>query len=194
VIVNSTSGIAALTPAIVAPTQGVALLTDLPLDMTLPTPSAGTTDATEIGCNVVPSPAPTARREISTADVSGGARLHYSHRPPLHHQVRKRRFLIDKGSDLCVYPRKLTPQRRTSVNYDLRAANGTTISTYRWLPLSLNLGSRRGHQLCGCLLSYRRRHPTDQSKGSVTRRHLSQSMLSFTLREIRLADFGWTWC
>jgi hypothetical protein len=52
----------------------------------------------------------------------------------------KRRFLIDTGSDLCVFPRKLIPQRRTRVNYDLRAANGLTIPTYGWLPLSLNLG------------------------------------------------------
>jgi hypothetical protein len=58
---------------------------DLPLDLTMPTPSAGTTDATEIGNNVL-SPAPTARRETSTADVSGSTRLHYSHRPPLHHR------------------------------------------------------------------------------------------------------------
>jgi hypothetical protein len=50
----------------------------------------------------------------------------------------KRRFLIDTGSDLCVFPRKLIPQRRTCVNYDLMA-NGTSIPTYRWLPLSLNL-------------------------------------------------------
>jgi hypothetical protein len=33
---NSTLGIAALDPMVVTPTQGVALLTDLPLDMTLP--------------------------------------------------------------------------------------------------------------------------------------------------------------
>jgi hypothetical protein len=55
----------------------------------------------------------------------------------------KRRFLIDTGSDLCVFPRKLIPQRRSRVNYDLNAANGTTIPTYGWLPLSLNLGLRR---------------------------------------------------
>jgi hypothetical protein len=40
-------------------------------------------------------------------------------------KVTKLRFLIDTGSDLCVYPRKLIPQRRTRVNYDLCAANGT---------------------------------------------------------------------
>jgi hypothetical protein len=42
-----------------------------------------------------------------------------------------------------VYPRKLIPRRRERVNYDLCAANGTTIPTYGWLSLSLNLGLRR---------------------------------------------------
>jgi hypothetical protein len=51
--VNSTSRTAVLVLI-----QGVALHTDLPLDMTLPTP-AGTTDAMEIRNNIVPSPAPT---------------------------------------------------------------------------------------------------------------------------------------
>jgi hypothetical protein len=55
----------------------------------------------------------------------------------------KRRFLIDTGSDLCVYPRKFIPQRRSRVNNDLYAANGNTIHTYGWLSLSLNLGLRR---------------------------------------------------
>jgi hypothetical protein len=55
----------------------------------------------------------------------------------------KQRFLIDTGSDLCAYPRKLIPQRRKRVNYDLCPSNGTTICTYGWLPLSLNLGLRR---------------------------------------------------
>jgi hypothetical protein len=55
----------------------------------------------------------------------------------------KQRFLIGTSSDLCVFPRKLIPQRRTRVNYDLCAANGTTIPTYGWLPLRLKLGLRR---------------------------------------------------
>jgi hypothetical protein len=49
-------------------------------------------------------------------------------------------FLVTTGSDLCVYPRRLIPQHRECVNYDLCAANGTSIHTYGWLPLSLNLG------------------------------------------------------
>jgi hypothetical protein len=55
----------------------------------------------------------------------------------------KRQFLVDTGSDLCVYPRRLVPRRKERVNYNLCAANGTTIHTYGWLPLSLNLGLRR---------------------------------------------------
>jgi hypothetical protein len=55
----------------------------------------------------------------------------------------KQRFLIDTDLDFCVYPIKLIPQRRERVNYDLCAANRTTIRTYRWLPLSLNLGLLR---------------------------------------------------
>jgi hypothetical protein len=42
-----------------------------------------------------------------------------------------------------VFPRKLIPQLRERVNYDLCAANGTTIPTYGLLPLSLNLRLRR---------------------------------------------------
>jgi hypothetical protein len=55
----------------------------------------------------------------------------------------KRQFLIDTGSDLCVYPRRLIPRSRERMNYDLCAANGTTIHTYEWLPLSLNFDLRR---------------------------------------------------
>jgi hypothetical protein len=52
----------------------------------------------------------------------------------------KQQFLINTGSDLCMFPRKLITQRKESVNYDIRAANGTTVPTYGWLSLSLNLG------------------------------------------------------
>jgi hypothetical protein len=51
--------------------------------------------------------------------------------------------LIDTGSDLCVYARRLIPQHRELVHYDLCAANGTTIHSYGWLPLSLNFGLSR---------------------------------------------------
>ncbi|PNF27361.1 hypothetical protein B7P43_G02438 [Cryptotermes secundus] len=58
-------------------------------------------------------------------------------------RVSKRQFLVDTGSDHCVYPRRLVHRRMERTTYDLCAANGTTIHTYGWLPLSLNLGLRR---------------------------------------------------
>jgi hypothetical protein len=42
-----------------------------------------------------------------------------------------------------MYPRNLIPRRRERADYDLCAANGTTIHTYGWMSLSLNFGLRR---------------------------------------------------
>jgi hypothetical protein len=42
-----------------------------------------------------------------------------------------------------VFPRKILPGRKERVNYDIFAAKGTTIPTYGWNSLSLNLGLRR---------------------------------------------------
>jgi hypothetical protein len=50
---------------------------------------------------------------------------------------------VDTESDLCVYPRKHLPGRRERTDYNLYAANGTTIPTYGWASQSLNLGQRR---------------------------------------------------
>jgi hypothetical protein len=58
-------------------------------------------------------------------------------------RVSKRQFLVDTGSDLCVFLRKFTSGRKERVNYDVFAANGTTIPTYGWLSINLNLGLRR---------------------------------------------------
>jgi hypothetical protein len=55
----------------------------------------------------------------------------------------KQRYLVDTGSDLCVFPRKLLPGRRERSDYTLYAGNGTTIPTYGWTPRSLNLRLRR---------------------------------------------------
>jgi cleavage and polyadenylation specificity factor subunit 1 len=53
------------------------------------------------------------------------------------------RFLVDTGSDLCVFPRKLLPGPKERSSYELFAANGSSISTYGWRTLTLNLGLRR---------------------------------------------------
>lgn len=60
----------------------------------------------------------------------------------LHTKVQ---FLIDTGSDLCVYPRSAIRERRKKSQYVLCAANGTTISTYGTIHLELNLGLRRAY-------------------------------------------------
>ena len=53
------------------------------------------------------------------------------------------RFLVDTGSDLCVFPRRLVPGRKGRTGYDVFAAIGTPIPTYGWHTLTLNLGLRR---------------------------------------------------
>ena len=58
-------------------------------------------------------------------------------------RISKQRCLVDTGSDLCVFPRKLLPGRRERTDYILYAANGTTIPTYGWTSRSLNMGLRR---------------------------------------------------
>jgi hypothetical protein len=58
-------------------------------------------------------------------------------------RICKLQFLVDTAFDPCVYSRRFIPRRKERVNYDLCAANGTTIPTYGWLLLSLNLGLRR---------------------------------------------------
>lgn len=58
-------------------------------------------------------------------------------------QKSKYQYLIDTGSDLCCFPRRLVKDRRTSANFPLSAANGSTINTYGTITLHLNLGLRR---------------------------------------------------
>lgn len=52
-------------------------------------------------------------------------------------------FLVDTGSDLCVFPRTLIREPRAKSSYELSAANGSTIATYGTTTMSLNLGLRR---------------------------------------------------
>ncbi|KAJ8724718.1 hypothetical protein PYW07_015676 [Mythimna separata] len=58
-------------------------------------------------------------------------------------QRSKVQFLVDTGSDLCVYPRSAITKRLEKTNYQLCAANGTSIATYGFINVSLNLGLRR---------------------------------------------------
>ena len=42
----------------------------------------------------------------------------------------KQRYLVDIGSDLCVFPRRLLQGHWERTDYTLYAANGTTIPIY----------------------------------------------------------------
>ncbi|XP_052749152.1 uncharacterized protein LOC128200274 [Galleria mellonella] len=55
----------------------------------------------------------------------------------------KMQFLIDTGSDVCVFPRRALHERRPKSDFQLSAANGTTISTFGCTHLDLDLGLRR---------------------------------------------------
>lgn len=58
-------------------------------------------------------------------------------------KTTKHYFLLDSGSDLCCYPRRLLRGRYHPTGYDLSAANESTIKTYGSLTLTLDLGLRR---------------------------------------------------
>ena len=55
----------------------------------------------------------------------------------------KMQFLVDTGSDLCVFPRSAVKTLCIKTKYQLFAANGSTISTYGPIQLHLDLGLRR---------------------------------------------------
>ena len=55
----------------------------------------------------------------------------------------KSQFLIDTGSDLCVFPRSMLRDRRVRTDYLLGAANGSDIYTYGFVHLNLDFGLRR---------------------------------------------------
>lgn len=57
----------------------------------------------------------------------------------------KTQFLVDTGSDLCVFPRSSLRERRAPTNYQLSAANGSTINTYGYVHFNLDLGLRRDY-------------------------------------------------
>lgn len=53
------------------------------------------------------------------------------------------RYLIDTGSDFCCFPRRLAKGRSATSEYQLSAANGSSIKTYGSISLHLNIGLRR---------------------------------------------------
>lgn len=55
----------------------------------------------------------------------------------------KLKYLIDTGSDVCVFPKSATRDQRHKTKYELYAANNTIIATYGYIALHLDLGLRR---------------------------------------------------
>lgn len=55
----------------------------------------------------------------------------------------KRQFLVDTGSDICVFPITDLSENRHKTSFQLSAANGSAIATYGYINLTLNIGLRR---------------------------------------------------
>lgn len=75
--------------------------------------------------------------------VANTDRPHASRRLFVLDRSTNQQFLVDTGSDICCFPRRLTRGRLTNSGYDLSAANGTVIKTYGSITLNVNLGLRR---------------------------------------------------
>lgn len=58
-------------------------------------------------------------------------------------QKLKNNFLIDTGSDLCCFPRRLLRGRYKDSTFNLSAANSSTIKTYGLMTFELDFGLRR---------------------------------------------------
>ena len=58
-------------------------------------------------------------------------------------QFTKHRFLVDSGSDLCCFPKRILRDRRPGMDFQLNAANNSLIKTYSFLGINLNSGLRR---------------------------------------------------
>lgn len=64
-------------------------------------------------------------------------------------------FLVETGSDLCVFPRSQLRERRAATNYKLTTASRTTIDTYYgYAYLYLDLGLRRSPMAVRCSWCY----------------------------------------
>lgn len=67
----------------------------------------------------------------------------FKHRLYVYDRNTQVKFLIDTGSDVCVFPRTKVKSSLPKRNYSLTAVNGTSIATYGVITLPLSLGLRR---------------------------------------------------
>lgn len=96
----------------------------------------------------------------------------------------KMQFLVDTGSDLCVFPRTATKTRRPQIAFELFAANGSPIHTYGFMQLDLDLGLRRAFPW--------RFIVADISKAIIGADFLSHYSLTVDCRNRRLIDTSTT--
>src|SRR5436190_680699 len=75
---------------------------------------------------------------MATNDIGSGSRRLY-----IKDKVSKTNFLIDTGSDVSVYPRKMLRDKPLIQHYELFAANGSKILTYGTITLQPDFGLRR---------------------------------------------------
>lgn len=90
------------------------------------------------------------------------------------------RFLIDTESDLCVFPKSVLKERRNKTTFVLNAANGSSINTYGFINLVLNLGLRRDYAW--------RFIVADVTKAIIGADFLSHYNLMVNVRDQRLID------
>ncbi|CAF4755719.1 unnamed protein product [Pieris macdunnoughi] len=82
------------------------------------------------------------KQETQSVDAATDC-SHQSRRIFVTDKHSKLQYLVDTGSDLCCFPKRLAKNRRASADFDLSAANGSSIKTYGNISLHLNLGLRR---------------------------------------------------
>ncbi|KAI8434016.1 hypothetical protein MSG28_012167 [Choristoneura fumiferana] len=68
------------------------------------------------------------------------------HRLFVTDSLTKRQYLIDTGSDVCVFPHAYLNRRRKPSEYELFAANSSSIKTYGQLNIKLTIGLRRNYE------------------------------------------------
>jgi hypothetical protein len=92
--------------------------------------------------NVPPSPGTSNAKKSGTADVSRAHNCTTASGRLFITDMTSKRLSQQHGFASLRVPSQAHP---TAQYYDLCAAIGTTIPTYGWLPLSLNLGLRQDH-------------------------------------------------
>lgn len=80
---------------------------------------------------------------LGRSEVAANDCPHSSGRLFITDRTSKMQFLVDTGSDLCVFPRSAVKAPCTKSKYDLVAANNSIIHTYGPVTLHLDFGLRR---------------------------------------------------